>query len=335
MNHAKKIIVLIMFLFITLSCSSVSDKSAELMNELVEALKPVYLKAKRLSERKKFTRNKKAEYIKKFNEIFNKKLNARLNDYVRLMKEFRELDDKAKMNESVEFNNSYYDASGDYDEEEEEENSGIMTNISFYELLTEHRTLVTIESEFFDELKKKITLKKFEAIILRELLKSYSGGDFNSYITRTIDNILTNMLMQRLSQYKKQQEKQLEKMKSFMKPEKFDKIVEERALKVIEKTKGLMGVFVKRYIKKDLEAKLGENFLKMPASKIKNTCRALIAKCDNFVKEKTPIYEKEKKSLMAYKQVYRKEFPRLENLIKRWKKLNPIFSYANQTRSMQ
>ncbi len=331
----KKILTFLLTSLFFVSCSSVTDKSTELLTELVDALKPVYIKAKKLSESKKITREYKAKYIKEFNRIFSEKLNKNISKYAKLIQEFYELDKKAKMSASVEFNNSYYDASGEYDEEEDEKNQGVITNIAFYELLSEHRTIVSVNSEFHDELKKEITLRRFEAIILRAIVATYKGGNFNTYVTGLIDGILNNMLMQRLPQYKKQQEMRLKSMKSFLKPFKFNLMIEKRALQAIEKTKGLMSVFVKRYVKKDLEKKLGENFINIGAERIKAACLQLIMECDKFVNEKTPIFEKEKKSLNAYRAVFNKEYPVLENLVKRWKKLNPIFSYANQTRSIQ
>jgi hypothetical protein len=333
MIKRKSLALLLLSVIFSVSCSSVTDKSSDLLTELLDALKPVYLKAKKLADKNKLTREKKAEYIKKFNDTFEKSINKNLEKYVSLMKKFRKLGDKEKMSASIEYNNYYYDASVEYAEEDEEE-SNIAASISFFDLLNQHRSLVSIDAELHDELKKQITLKKFEAIVLREVLQSYTGGNFNSYITRTIDNILTRMLMAKLDQYKKREAKRLKKMKSFMSPGKFEQVIEKRAIKTIERTKGLMWVFLKRYIKKDLEKKLGENFNRMPAARIKAACSELIQESEKFVNEKTPIYEKEKQSLNAYRKVYRKEYVKFENLVNRWKKLNPIFTYANTKRSI-
>lgn len=330
-NNNFFIILIILLQFA--GCSSLSEKSIDLLSDLMEKLKPVYIKAKKKIDAGTFNREDKARYIKEFNKRFKKHLNDRLEDYIRLIRLFRSKNDAEKLNASVEFNNYYYDASEDYVEEDEESN--IAAQISFYELLTEHRTIISVNSEKYEKLSRTITLKRFEAIVLREINKSYFGGNFNRYLTGIIENILHRMLIKNIAKYRKEEEKRLASLRNVFPANKFKAMVNKRAMQRIEKSKGIMSVFVKRYIKKDLIKKLGENYFRLSPAVIKNTSLKIINECDKIVKKLTPEYKEEKKAVEKYKKVYIKEYPMLETLIKQWKKLNPIFSFANRRRTIQ
>lgn len=334
MRIACKFCFLVVILSFFYSCKSVSDKSSDLLAGLMDELKPVFLDAKRQSQSGNFNREKKAEYIKRLNRAFQSFLDKNQDKYLQLEKAFNALSENKKMNASVEFNNYYYDPSEDGREDDDDNEGQENTRVSFYELITEHRTLVSIDSQRYDDMRQTITLKRFEITVLSELLKTFQGGDFNVYVTFTIDNILQAMLMKNFQKYKEIEDNRLKAMRNALGAEKYQQMIEDRARKQIEQTKGLLAVFVKRYIRKDLSEILGENFERLPVDRIKAACVKIINDSKALVDKLTPEFEKEKAELDKYRLVYQAEYPKFEHLVARWRKLNPIFNFSNSRRTI-
>ncbi len=333
-SKSKFISIVIAILFLT-SCKTVSDKSVVLLFDLMEQLRPIYIEAKKLIRAKKFTREKKADYLKKFNKVFLEFLKINHKKYMELINKFNTLSESAKLNASVEFNNYYYDASEDYVEEDNEEDE-IISQISFYELLTEHRTIISINSSIYKELAHKITIKRLEAIVLSEIVRSFGGGNFNRYLTSIIENILhKNLMRSYFSKYMGIMAKRLAGLKVRLGEVKFNELIRKKVMQQIEQTKGIMSVYVKRFIKKDLIKILKSRELKrFSIDQIKGACNVIIFACNKIVKELSPKYKTEKIALNKYKKVYLVDYPILESLIERWKKYNPIFSFSNRRRSI-
>jgi aspartokinase-like uncharacterized kinase len=329
MKALKRILVIILPLFL-LSCKDIKDESIKLLSDLLDVLKPLYTQAKLKSVSGIFTREYKAAYIVKFNKAFHAFLYKNNKKYLALNKEFIKMGESAKIEASVEFNNIYYDSTEDYDDDSP--NSSV-AKVSFYELLSEHRNLVSIESEVYDKLKYEITMKKFEIIVLKKVRSTYRGGDFSKHLSFVVNSSLQENLMRNFQRYKMIEKKKLLPLVKILGAAKVEQTATEKAFETIDKSRIIMGVHVKRFIRSDLEKKLGENYNSKSAAILIDTCSKLINEADLRIKELTPDFEKEKKGVLYYTKIYKKEYPVLENLIERWKMLNPIFSFANRSGS--
>jgi len=295
---------------------------------LLDKIRPFYVEAKKDTRENKFTTKKKILYIKKINSIIKAYIDENMDRFSGLIKEFGKLNAGAKLNASVEFNNYYYDPTEDIDEDS---NPGDYSYLSFYEFLSEHRSITSLDTKLIEEYASTLVHKRMEAIVLREIVANFNGGDFSAYLSNIIEGILHQNLMRNFEKQVQEEMNSLASLKDRLGEDKFKAYVVDRVNKKIEQDKAVMNVYIKRFIKKDLTEKIGENFELFPLERIKSESLKIIEECDRIVSEITPKYTVEKKEFTEYKKVYDVETPIFEELIKMWTKLNPIFEYANRT----